>query len=166
MAATGGARPGAGRPVGSGAKPPVIKGSKPLQVLTRAMHYYEDQANGYLGVLARIKLPELDAPTPAEGSPEAKAMEAKIKTATECAASLKIAFDTATDYAAKAAGYLHPKLSSVQYGAMLDYKRLTADELGIFIPLLEKCIVAPRGDSEPDAGFVGGSEEASTGTQH
>jgi hypothetical protein len=143
----------------------VIKGSKPLQVLIRAMHYYEDQANGYLGVLARFKLPEPDE-MPAEGSKEAEARKDKVKTVTECAASLKEAFDTATDYAAKAANFIHPRLSSVQYGAMLDYKRLTADELRIFIPLLEKCLVAPRGDSEPDAGFVGGSEEASTGTQH
>jgi hypothetical protein len=114
----------------------------------------------------RLNLPAEQLKATADGSKEAEALKDKVKTVTECAASLKEAFDTATDYAAKAANFIHPRLSSVQYGAMLDYKRLTADELRIFIPLLEKCIVAPRGDSEPDAGFVGGSEEASTGTQH
>jgi hypothetical protein len=163
-----------GRPVavGSGAKPPVIKGSKPLQVLVRAMHYYEDQANGYLGVLARFKLPEPDE-MPAEGSKEAEALKDKIKTVTECAASLKEAFDTATDYAAKAANFIHPRLSSVQYGAMLDYTRLSADELRIFIPLFKKCLVgrATQQDSEQggegDAGpNAGGNGEASPATQH
>jgi hypothetical protein len=151
----------------------VIKGSKPLAVLIRAMHYYEDQANGYMGLIAAQKPPP---EPPKENVEDHKKWEAKIEAldlkATETAKNLRAAFDAAADYAFKAAGYVHAR-PSPDHGAQFDYTRLTADELRIFIPLFRKCLVnrATRQDSEQGgeggAGPVaGGDGEASPATQH
>lgn len=162
-----------GRPVGSGARPPVIKGTKPLAVLIRAMHYYEDQANGYMGLIASLKKPPEPPTEDVEGHKKweenAEALDKKV---IEAAGNLKDAFDAAADYAFKAAGFVHPR-PSPDHGAQFDYTRLSADELRIFIPLFKKCLVGrtAREDSEQggegDAGpIAGGDGEASPATQH
>jgi hypothetical protein len=138
-----------------------------------AMHYYEDQANGYLGLIASLKKPP---EPPIEAFDDHAKWEEKVKAQdlklVEAAQSLKAAFDAAADYAFKAAGFVHPK-PSPDHGAQFDYTRLTADELRIFIPLFKKCLVnrATREDSEQggegDAGpIAGGNGEASPTTQH
>jgi hypothetical protein len=150
----------------------VIKGTKPLAVLVRAMHYYEDQANGYMGLIASLKHPPEPPTEDVEGHAKwAENVEALDKKVVEAAGNLKDAFDAAADYAFKAAGFVHPR-PSPDHGAQFDYTRLSADELRIFIPLFKKCLVGTtREESEQggegDAGPVtGGDGEASPATQH
>jgi len=133
----------------------VIKGTKPLAVLIRAMHYYEDQANGYMGLIASLKKP----PEPsieavddhAKWEETAKKLDEKV---VEAAQNLKDAFDAAADYAFKAAGFVHPR-PSPDHGAQFDYTRLSADELRIFIPLFKKCLVNRATREDSDQGDTG-----------
>jgi hypothetical protein len=169
MAGTGGARPGAGRKPGipNRPKPPrravtVEDSPPPLKVLLRAMHYYEHQANGLMGKLEQMKLP--DDLVPNEKTKEGKKLADKIRMVDKLDAKLKVAIHAATRYATKAARFVHPRLSPVKYGSRIDPTRLNEDELRVFIPLLRKCLVR---DGGPDYfGSADGDECACLTTQH
>ena len=125
---------GPGRPPGSlnkGYRPPPPDGPKPVAVLLRWIKFYDDRAIGIMERLQKL-VPNRDS-EPLGDAPEALAVK-------DLEAKLKTAVDAATDYAAKAAGYIHPRLKSTEHSSKIDFTRLTEDELTIFLPLLRKCL--------------------------
>jgi hypothetical protein len=102
---------GPGRPPGSlnkGYRPPPPDGPKPVAVLLRWIKFYDDRAIGIMERLQKL-VPNRDS-EPLGDAPEALAVK-------DLEAKLKTAVDAATDYAAKAANYIHPRLSSVEHGS-------------------------------------------------
>jgi hypothetical protein len=157
-----GIKRGPGRPPGSPNKayrPLPPDGIKPLAVLLRWIKFYDDRAVGIMDKLQTL------VPTP-EAEPLGDVPAAAVVRDLE--AKLKTAVDAATDYAAKAAGYIHPRLKSTEHSSKIDFTRLTEDELTIFLPLLRKCLlgsVDQVGDVER-SGSIGGGGEIPAGTQH
>jgi hypothetical protein len=140
-------------------RPPPPDSIKPLAVLLRWIQFYDDRAVGIMDKLQKL-VPTPDT-EPLGGTPGADVVK-------DLEAKLKIAVDSATDYAAKAAGYIHPRLRSTEHSSKIDFTRLTEDELTIFLPLLRKCLlgsVDQIGVVERD-GTAGAGGETTPGTHH
>jgi hypothetical protein len=126
MAGTGGYRPGAGRPKGAVNKRTIamqekvtFSGHAPLDVLIGAMRYYYERAQAFL----------------------AKAMNEPPKEAADLDkldAAIDHAFDKASEHAARAAGYIHPRMSPMDLNSRFDMMRLTYDERRELARLLSK----------------------------
>jgi hypothetical protein len=102
---------GPGRPPGlpnRAYRPPSPDGPKPVAVLLRWIKFYDDRAVGIMERLRKLVLNNDSEPL--GDAPEALAVK-------DLEAKLKTAVDTATDYAAKAANYTHPSLSSVEHSS-------------------------------------------------
>ena len=127
MAGTGGYRPGSGRPKGSANKVTIkaqeriiASGIAPLDVLISAMRYYYERAQ---------KMIEKALAEQPDGAP----IDTK-----ELAAAIDHCFDKASDHAAKAAAYVHPRMSPMDYNSLFDPTRLTDDERRTLTRLLAK----------------------------
>jgi hypothetical protein len=116
MAGTGGYRPGAGRPKGSVNSQSVklqeralAFGQAPLDILLDLMRYYYERAQTLL---------KKDLNNPANEQVDIDKLDAKID----------YLFDKASDHAARAAGYIHPRMSPMDLNSRFDLMRLTYDE--------------------------------------
>jgi hypothetical protein len=135
MAGTGGARPGAGRPKGTVNSESVklqeralASGYAPLDVLLSMMRYYYERAEKLL-------------------NPPAQEIE-KAAAAPDPEAEIDRLFDKAGEHAARAAPYIHPRMSPMDLNSRFDMMRLTYDERRELGRLLSKGL----GLGEPDLG--------------
>jgi hypothetical protein len=128
MAGTGGARPGAGRPKGVVNSESVklqeralASGYAPLDVLLSMMRYYYERAEKLLNPPAQEIEKAAAAPAP----------EAEIDRL----------FDKAGEHAARAAPFIHPRMSPMDLNSRFDMMRLTYDERRELARLLSKGLV-------------------------
>ena len=135
----GGKRLGAGRRKGAHNRASARReqfiaqsGPAPIDVLIRAMRYYYSRAEAMIGGRS-VPGPPVDT----------KNLTAEID----------LAFDKASDHAAKAAKYIHPRISPMDYNSRFDMTRLTDDERRTLTRLLAKGLGL---DDEPAANGSGG----------
>jgi hypothetical protein len=123
----GGKRHGAGRHKGVPNKSPLTRelavlriGIAPLDVLLRGMSYWHNRAQ---------RLIDLVADDEANGKPAATS---------KYDAAIKDAYNEASNFAAKAAAYVHPRMAPTSYGSRFNPARLTDDERRTLTRLLAK----------------------------
>jgi len=132
MAGTGGYRPGSGRPKGSVNSESIklqeralASGFAPLDVLLGMMRWYYEKAGRLLD-------------PPMEGETKAPPTDAEIDRL----------YDKAGEHAARAAPYIHPRMSPMDMNSRFDMMRLTYDERRELGRLLSKGL--GLGGSEPE----------------
>jgi hypothetical protein len=174
MAGTGGARAGAGRPKGVVNSESVklqeralASGYAPLDVLLGMMRYYYERAQKLLQpqisalevVEHVLGLDGLQISTSARGAGafieilndlgfKIVSKDAKQADADKLDVTIDRLYDKASEHAARAAPYIHPRMSPMDLNSRFDMMRLTYDERRELARLLSKGL----GLGEPDLG--------------
>jgi hypothetical protein len=148
MAGTGGARPGSGRPKGVVNSESVklqeralALGRAPLDVLLGMMHYYYERAERLLRP-TKSALEAVENVLGQGGDSSAGTFidilndlgfkivskDAKPEDEDKLSAKIDQVYDKASEHAARAAPYIHPRMSPMDLNSRFDMMRLTYDE--------------------------------------
>jgi hypothetical protein len=133
----GGAREGAGRPMGGKIRrlSTIVRArygmsnDLPLDVMLASMEYWAAQCAKLVELEANLPPPTIDAAT---------GNVVKSKEAIGLRDDLRYAFEQLTKIADKCAPYFHAKVQQVELGGQIDVRRLSYDDLQTLIPLLRK----------------------------
>jgi hypothetical protein len=158
MAGTGGYRPGAGRPKGSVNSQSVklqeralASGHAPLDVLLAMMRWYYDKVQRLLK--PQISALEAVKHVLGEGGDSSPgtfidilndlgfkivSKDAKLEDADRLDVTIDRLYDKAGEHAARAASYIHPRMSSMDMNSRFDMMRLSYDERRELARLLSK----------------------------
>jgi hypothetical protein len=141
----GGRRHGAGRRKGVPNKSPqtrelaILKfGIAPLDVLLEGMSYWQKRAQRLIAWVAEHE----------------DAVDGKPVTTSKYDAAIKDAYNNASEFAAKAAAYVHPRMAPTSYGSRFDATRLTDDERRTLTRLLAKGLGIGPADHPLEIGHI------------